>query len=221
MTSFGDILKKAFLNTSLDLTIYDILYSLGFALVLGLIIIFIYKASYRGVVYSRNFNISLLLMTLITTAIILTIRSNVILSLGMVGALSIVRYRTAIKDPMDLVFLFWSVGTGVAIGAQIYMVGILSTVFIAVVLLISSIFKDKKDVYLLVINYQEDAYPDIRRIIGRMKTTLKTKTVTKLGTELTLELKVRNVNGSFVNELSNIEGVSSAVLVAYNGDFAE
>ena len=221
--SFMDIFKNKFLemmNLS-DLSWLSVLQTLGASLLVGIFIFFIYKACYRGVMYSHNFNITLALMTMLTSMIILTISSNVVLSLGMVGALSIVRYRTAIKDPMDLMFLFWAVADGIAIGAKCYSVYIAGTLVIGLAFFIFTRFKTRKMVYLLVINYEESAFPEIQSVLSRINYTVRSKLTKKNNTELTLEVHLRDPNTYFVNLLSDIENVNNVALVSYNGDFAQ
>ena len=222
MISFVDIFKKKFLEMAelADTTFLPILISFLMSFAVGIFIFFIYKKCYSGVLYSHTFNVTLTVMTMVTTMIIVTISSNLVLSLGMVGALSIVRFRTAIKDPTDLLFLFWAVASGIATGARIYSVVVVGTLIIGLSFIVLTKFKTKKTVYLLVINYKEEAYPDILKVIGRMKYVIRSKMAKNDMTELTLEVYLKENNTVFVNMLSEIENVNNVALVSYNGDFA-
>lgn len=221
--NFVDIIKKSFLSLGSlnETTLLGIIVAMLAAFVMGLFIFFIYKACYRGVVYSHSFNVSLMLMVLITAMIIMTISSNIVLSLGMVGALSIVRFRTAVKDPMDLVFLFWAVAGGVSVGARMYSIAIAGSILIALAFLILSKMSKKDQVYLLVINYENPAGTEIIGIMNRLKYITRSKMTTNNNTEMTIELKLKDNNTSFVNIISEIKGVNNVALVSYNGDYAQ
>lgn len=221
--NFADIFKKNFLEigSQNEITVSGLLLTLLASFLVAFFIFLVYKKCYRGVIYSHSFNVSIMMMTMITSMIIITISSNIILSLGMVGALSIVRFRTAIKDPVDLVFLFWSVASGIAVGARIFLIAAVGSLVIGFTLLIFMRLKDSSRTYLLVINYNDEVTGDVRAIINKLNYVLRTKTAQKGKTELTIELKVKNDNTSFVNALSDIEGVQNVVLVSYSGDFAE
>jgi uncharacterized membrane protein YhiD involved in acid resistance len=200
--------------------IIDILLSLLVSLVLGLFIYWVYKKTFMGVVYSHNFNITLVLMTLITSIIIMTISTNVVLSLGMVGALSIVRFRTAIKDPLDIVFMFWAISVGIASGAKIYSVSIIGSLFVGIVIFVLTRKKMAGNTYLLVIRYDVKAYYEIKQQLKKLKHVVKSKIVRQDITELTLEIKLKVDNTAFINGLSEIDGVEDVSLVHYNGDYA-
>ncbi len=222
-TNFADIIKKSFLELGSfnEITISGIIITMLSSFIIGLFIFLVYKKCYRGVVYSHSFNVSILLMTMITSMIIITIGSNLILSLGMVGALSIVRFRTAIKDPVDLVFLFWAVASGLATGARIIAIALVGSIFIGLALLIFMRFKNNSKTYLLIINYNDEATGEVRAVINKLKFILRSKTTQKGKSELTLEIRVKNDNTAFVNSISDIEGVVNVVLVSYTGDFSE
>ncbi len=222
MTTFMDIFKKRFLEMASmqDVTINRVIISLSIAMICGFIIFFFYQKFYRGVIYSHNFNILLVMISMVTTLIIITISSNIVLSLGMVGALSIVRFRTAIKDPLDIGFLFWAVAEGITVGANLYSLAIVSTIFIGLLYAGLTKMKSKKKLYLLIIQYEDNISHKVNEIISQMKYTLKNKTSTKGRTELTLELMIKGDHTGFVGQLSSIEGVDSAVLVQYAGDYA-
>jgi uncharacterized membrane protein YhiD involved in acid resistance len=222
-TTFQDVFKnsilKAFQTTQIDTT--GMIVSLITALICGVLIYIFYRFFYKGVLYSHNYNVMLIMTTLVTSFIIMTISTNIVLSLGMVGALSIVRFRAAIKDPLDVGFLFWAVAAGIASGAGMYLYAILATVGIGIVYMIASRVGPRKRVYLLVIRYHNDANEEVMRILSPMKTVLKNKTGINDMTELTLEMKLNNNNTLFVTRISAIEGVESCVLVEYAGDYAQ
>lgn len=219
MTTFADIFKKSFLEEAGGLTIEDFILSMLAAFICGMIVFVVYRKFYRGVVYNNNFNILLVMTSLITCFMVIVISSNVVLSLGMVGALSIVRYRTAVKDPLDVGFLFWTVAVGVTSGAGLYMISLLGTVFIAFIFIILVKCRVRKRQYLLVIKYLEEASEEVEKVIKSRKKVLKNKTVVKDYTELTYEMNIDERDTSFVNALSEIEGVKNAVLVEFSGDY--
>lgn len=221
--NFADILKKSFL--SLDafqkISFIDVGICLIVSLSVALFIFIIYKYTFRGVVYSYTFNMSLVLMCILTSLIILTISSNVVISLGMVGALSIVRFRTALKDPMDIIFMFWAIVAGLSTGAGIYSVSVLGSVFTGIILIIMSKHKIKLGRYMLIIHYTDEAADQVNYLLRKIKHLLKSKTVIKGVIEINIEVNVKGDNTAFVNQLSQIQGVSDASLVSYNGDYAE
>ena len=223
MTTFTDILKNSFLEETSDFSIAAAAVSLLSALFIGLFIFFIYKKTYAGVMYSKPFNTSLVLLTVLTTFVILAVTSNVVLSLGMVGALSIVRFRTAIKEPLDLVFLFWSISVGIILGAGLYSLAFLGSAFITVILLVLTGKVDSSAPYILMLQLEnENAELQATEIIKNRfgKVIIKSKSITDGQPELIYEVKVKNNETSFMNELSAIEGIQSATLVSYNGNQA-
>ena len=223
MTTFTDILKNSFLEETADFSIAAASVSLLSALFIGLFIFFIYKKTYAGVMYSKPFNTSLVLLSVLTTFVILAVTSNVVLSLGMVGALSIVRFRTAIKEPLDLVFLFWSISVGIILGAGLYSLAFLGSVFITVILLVLTGKVDSSAPYILMLQLEnENAELQATEIIKNRfgKIIVKSKSITDGQPELICEVKVKNNETSFMNELSAIEGVQNATLVSYNGNQA-
>ena len=223
MTTFTDIIKKSFLEETADFSIAAASVSLLSALFIGLFIFFIYKKTYAGVMYSKPFNTSLVLLSVLTTFVILAVTSNVVLSLGMVGALSIVRFRTAIKEPLDLVFLFWSISVGIILGAGLYSLAFLGSAFITVILLVLTGKVDSSAPYILMLQLEnENAELQATEIIKNRfgKIIVKSKNITDGQPELIYEVKVKNNETSFMNELSAIEGVQNATLVSYNGNQA-
>ena len=189
------------------------------ALICGIIIYLVYRFCYRGVVYSDNFNILLVMITAITGFIIMTISSNVVLSLGMVGALSIVRFRSAIKDPLDIGFLFWSIASGITAGAGLYFVAVFGTAMIAAIYIVFSLIKTKRSNYLLIIHYSDEAEDNVSAVLGGMRYRLKNKSKTGSSTELTIEIKVKNNDTSGISRFKGIDGVSSVTLLEYSGEY--
>lgn len=199
---------------------WRVVFSLVAALIIGLIIYFIYKKTFAGVVYSRSFNLSLIMLTLVSTLVLMMISSNMALSLGMVGALSIVRFRTAVKDPLDTVFLFWAIGEGLAVGAGFLAVGLIGVLVIGLLMLIVTGIKGKSAApYLLILHYDEHASQQIKSMIKQLpKAHVKSKTVQRDGIELTIEVRVRESDVDFVDKFLRVQGVYDATLVAHQGD---
>ncbi len=160
-------------------------------------------------------------MSLLTSLIVLTISSNVALSLGMVGALSIVRFRTAIKDPMDVMYMFWAITVGIACGAKIYSVAILGSLLVGLAIKLLTNYKVKNNTYMFIIHYEEKINEKLIVTLQEVQYFIKSKSITRGVTEMALEVKVKNNNTAFVNEISEMEGVIDASLVRYNGDYAE
>ncbi|MEG1743367.1 MAG: DUF4956 domain-containing protein, partial [Clostridia bacterium] len=198
MNSFLDVLKKSFLEgTGTQINIVGIIVVMLASLCVASLIYFIYRKCYCGVVYSHNFNISVAMMTIISAMIVATISSNVTLSLGMVGALSIVRFRTAIKDPVDLIFLFWAVSAGITIGARLWIMVLIGNTCVALAFFLLTKLHRKQNVFLLVLSFQSESFPEINESISKFKPTLRSK-VTKSGTtEMTVELRLKDDNTQF------------------------
>jgi uncharacterized membrane protein YhiD involved in acid resistance len=221
--NFNDIFKTSFLEKATSFSLLDTVIALGLAFALGLFIVMVYKKTFSGVMYSSTFAVSLLFMTLITTLIIMAITSNVILSLGMVGALSIVRFRSAIKDPIDIAFLFWAISSGIVVGAGLIPLAVFGSVFIGIVMLLFMNRKSTDNPYLLVVSCRDEVSEQfvMDYILKSVKKhVIKSKTVAEgSGIELTVEIRLKDMCTKFVNEISSISGVSSAVLVSYNGEY--
>ncbi|MBP3339215.1 MAG: DUF4956 domain-containing protein [Lachnospiraceae bacterium] len=219
--SISDIIKQSMeqgtVNTNLSAS--NIIVTALAALLCSLVIYFVYKFFFRGAVYSENFNILNVLLCIVTSFIITTIRSDLMLSLGMVGALSIVRFRSAVKDPLDIGFLFWSISTGIAIGAGLFPFAVITTICIAVIYIVISLLSSGKNTYLLVVKYTAEKDSDVRNALNAIKNTLKSKNVYKDCIELTVQVSVKKGKTGFVNKISEIEGVESAILVEYTGDY--
>lgn len=194
--------------------------SLVASLVIGLIIYFVYRKTFAGVVYSRSFNLSLVMLTMVSALVLMMISSNMALSLGMVGALSIVRFRTAIKDPIDTVFMFWAVGEGLAVGAGFLDVGFIGVLVIGLLLLIVTGVKGSQaSPFLLILHYDERASQQIKGMIKQLpRARIKSKTVQRDGIELTVELRIRESDVDFVDKFLRVQGVFDATLVAHQGD---
>lgn len=223
MTNFVDILKKSFLENGqmADLSIATIFLSLISAFLCSMIIYYVYRKFYRGIVYSSSFNVLLVLVSIVTSFIVMTISSNILLSLGMVGALSIVRFRTAVKDPLDVGFLFFSIAVGITSGAGLYILSFIATLFICLIYILLVQVKTFTKVYLLIVKFENSANEDVQRILKTMKGSLKNKTTIKETVELTIELRLKGENTAFMSQLTAVNGVKSAVLVEYTGDFGE
>lgn len=208
---------------STDLSVTAIAYTLLFSFALGLFIFFIYRVSYKGVMYSKAFNVTLIAISMITSSIILAITSNIILSLGMVGALSIVRFRTAIKDPIDVAYLFWAIGIGIVSGAGLWKLALMSSVTIGIILFVFSKISDVKTPYLLVVSYQTEETNDLVFTLIESEAKryrLKSKVLNGKNFELTVEIRERNKTASLVNKIGGISNVNSVALLGYDGDFA-
>lgn len=220
---FSDIFKSSFVDKMTSISFLDMFIAMILSFAVGLFIMQVYKKTFKGVMYSSTFAMSLLALTLITTLIILGVTSNVVLSLGMVGALSIVRFRSAIKEPMDIAFLFWSISEGIVLGAGLIPLAILGAVFIGIVMVLFANKKTTDNPYILVVNCKNDISENsVLNILSKNvnKYCVKSKTISPSnGIEMTIEVKLKNITTSFVNEVSKIEGVSNAVLVSYNGDY--
>lgn len=221
--NFQDIFKKSMLHLEAfrSISYIDILLGLASSFGIGLFIFFIYRKTFRGVVYSYNYNVSFVLMAMITSIIIMTISTNIVLSLGMVGALSIVRFRTAVKDPLDIVYMFWAISAGIATGAKLYPVALIGSLAVGLTLLWLSRRKIREQPYLLIIRHSEAASIALRMQLRKLPNHLKSKTIRKDFIELTLEVRLRDDNTAFVNILSQIEGVHDVSLINYTGDYAQ
>ena len=220
--SFSDVFKSSFLENVNSFSVLDVLLAMGLSFVLGLFIFLIYKKTYSGVMYSDSFGVSLIAMSMITSLVIIAVTSNVVLSLGMVGALSIVRFRTAIKEPMDIAFLFWAIAVGIVLGAGLLPLAIIGSVIIGIIILVFSTRKTGDIPYILVVNCNgDDAENTVSELIHEeaKKSLLKSKSVNSAGTELIYEVRIKDENTGFVNSVSSCEGVTNAVLVSYNGEY--
>lgn len=221
-TTFSDIFKSSFLENVSSVNLLDIILALVLSFAIGLFIFFVYKKTFSGVMYSSSFGVTLVALSMITTLVILAVTSNVVLSLGMVGALSIVRFRAAIKEPLDIAFLFWSIAVGIVLAAGMIPLALVGSLLIGITLLVFVNRKPHFNPYILALSCDgNDAEKKARELIkGKVaKLSTKSKTVTVSGIELNLEIRLKGEDTDFVNSLSAIDGVKSAVLVSYNGDY--
>lgn len=221
--SLGNIFKSSFLESVTEFSAVDTLIGMAFALVIGLFIFLIYKKTFSGIMYSTGFAMSLIGLSLVTTLVIMAVTSNVVLSLGMVGALSIVRFRAAIKEPMEIVFLFWSLAVGIVIGAGMIPLAIIGSAIIGLILVLFVNRRFHGSVpYILIVNCANEAAEQAAMKVIKdsvAKYVVKSKTVNGSGIELTSEIRVKNAGTEFVNRINDIEGVSGATLVTFNGDY--
>ena len=220
--TFNDIFNSSFLEQVRGFSFTDMVISLALALCIGLFIFEVYRKTYKGVMYSRSFGVSLIGLAMITDLAILTVTSNVVLSLGMVGALSIVRFRTAIKEPMDIVYLFWSIVVGIMLGAGMIPLAVFGSVIVGVVFILLNKRKDGDTPYILVLQCEDDTVEE--KAVARLSEsvahyTVKSKTVSAGGIELTIEVRIDEGGTTFVNDLYAVEGVHAATLVSYNGEY--
>lgn len=222
MTNFSDIFKSNFLENVTSVSILDMAIALVLAFGLGMFIFLVYKKTYNGVMYSAGFGTTLVALTMITTVVILAVTSNVVLSLGMVGALSIVRFRSAIKEPLEIAFLFWSIAVGIVLAAGMIPLAVVGSVIIGIILLIFVNRKSHTNPYIVVIRCS--GHESETKAKGFLKEkaercVIKSKTAQKGAIELNIEIRLKDDNTDFVNELADMEGVQSAALVSYNGDY--
>ena len=219
---FSDIFKSSFLENVTSISILDMALALLLAFGVGVFIFFIYKKTYQGVMYSSGFGVTLIALTMISTLVILAVTSNVVLSLGMVGALSIVRFRTAIKEPLDIAFLFWAIAAGIVLAAGLIPLAVFGSIIIGLVILLFANKKAYHNPYIVVLSCADHASEAGATEFLRSKCSrcvVKSKTARPGGVELNLEVRLADDNTDFVNELAGLPGVASAVLVSYNGEY--
>lgn len=219
---FSDIFKSSFLKNIESVSLTDTILALALAFCIGLFIYYVYKKTYSGVMFSSSFGVTLVALILITTLVMLAITSNVVLSLGMVGALSIVRFRTAIKEPLDIAFLFWSITAGIVLAAGLVPLAVFGSIFIGIVLLVFVNRKSYVNPYIIVISCENEASE--KHVTAFLKENvekcvIKSKTVSKGNIEVNYEIRMKDESTEFVNLVSDMEGVRSAVLVSYNGEY--
>ena len=220
--NFSDIFKSSFLENVTAVSAFDMVLSMALAFCLGLFIFFVYKKTYQGVMFSTSFGVTLVALTMITNLVILAVTSNVVLSLGMVGALSIVRFRTAIKEPLDIAFLFWAIAAGIVLAAGMIPLAVFGSVIIGVVLILFVNRKTHTQPYIVVMTVEDKAAEDkavafLKENVNKCVT--KSKTARAGSVELNMEVRLKDDNTDFVNGLTALNGVKSAVLVSYNGDY--
>ena len=220
--TFNDIFKSSFLENIAGVSILDMALALTLAFGIGMFIFLVYKRTCQSVMYSSSFGTTLVALTMITTVVILAVTSNVVLSLGMVGALSIVRFRTAIKEPLEIAFLFWSIAVGIVLAAGIIPLAVIGSLVIGVVLLELANRKPHCKPYIVVISCMDSASEKKAKEFLKtevQKCVVKSKTAQKGVIELNLEVRMKNDNTDFINTLAEMRGVNSAVLVSYNGNY--
>ncbi len=220
--SFNDVFKSSFLESVTEFSLLDTLIALGLAMLIGLFIFVIYKKTLTGMMYSSGFALTLVGLSLVTTLVILAVTSNVVLSLGMVGALSIVRFRTAIKEPVEIVFLFWSIAVGIVLGAGLIPLALIGSALIGLILLLFANRKIRNNPYILVINCKDEEAEGFLNEILKKETEAfctKSKSITPAGIEMTMELRSKNASTAFVNQIAALPGVENATLVSYNGEY--
>lgn len=220
--TFQDIFKSSFLENISSISVLDMLLTIVLSFGIGLFIFLVYKKTYRGVMYSAGFGTTLIALTMITSIVILAVTSNVVLSLGMVGALSIVRFRTAIKDPLDIAFLFWAIGAGIILAAGMIPLAIVGSVCIGLILLVFVNQKPHTHPYMVILNCTDhDAEVGATEFLAKnvLRTTVKSKSAVKGAIEMNIEVRLKEDDTDFINILSEMPGVNSAVIVSYNGDY--
>jgi uncharacterized membrane protein YhiD involved in acid resistance len=220
--TFNDIFKSSFLENVTSVSLLDMALTLVLAFCVGLFIFLVYKKTYTGVMYSSSFGITLVALTMITSLVILAVTSNVVLSLGMVGALSIVRFRTAIKEPLDIAFLFWSIAVGIVLAAGMIPLAVIGSVVIGLVLLVFVNRRSHSNPYIVVLQCQDhDSETRAKAFLEQQtqRCAVKSKSAQKDNIELNLEIRLKDDNTDFINALAEMPGVHSAVLVSYNGDY--
>ncbi len=220
--TFNDIFKSSFLENVTSISILDMALAMVLAFAIGMFIFLIYKKTYQGVMYSSSFGVTLVALTMITTLVILAVTSNVVLSLGMVGALSIVRFRTAIKEPLDIAFLFWSIAVGIVLAAGMIPLAVFGSVIIGIILLVFTNRKSHIIPYIIVLNCDgHDSELKAAELIKSktQRMIVKSKSAQKSNLEINYEVRLKEDNTDFINELASLSGVNSAVLVSYNGEY--
>ncbi len=220
--TFNDVFKSSFLESVTEFSAVDTLIGMLFSLVIGLFIFVVYKKTFNGVMYSTGFAMTLVGLSLVTTLVIMAVTSNVVLSLGMVGALSIVRFRAAIKEPVEIVYLFWAIAVGIVIGAGMIPLAVIGSVIIGVILILFANRKIHDNPYILIFNCRDEKAEESAIHLtgsGVERFVVKSKTVNGAGIEVTAEVRLKDAGTSFVNRLNDIEGVNEVTLVSYNGEY--
>lgn len=220
--SVKDIIKKSVLESGVfdQYNISSILVALVAALALGILIFLVYRRFYTGVIYSRTFAVTLVGMTVLTCMVTLAISTNVVISLGMVGALSIVRFRTAVKDPMDLLYLFWAITTGITSGAGMYVLALIAAAIMILMIILFYSRQQRGKIYIAVIHYSGDeAGDEVIRCFGKRKYFIKSKTMRKEKTEMAVEIFCKQADMDFMEKIRAIEHVDDVTLIQYNGEY--
>ena len=220
--SVKDMIKKSVLESGVfdQYNISSILVALVAALALGILIFLVYRRFYTGVIYSRTFAVTLVGMTVLTCMVTLAISTNVVISLGMVGALSIVRFHTAVKDPMDLLYLFWAITTGITSGAGMYVLALIAAAIMILMIILFYSRQQRGKIYIAVIHYSGDeAGDEVIRCFGKRKYFIKSKTMRKEKTEMAVEIFCKQADMDFMEKIRAIEHVDDVTLIQYNGEY--
>ena len=220
--SIQDFIKKSILESGAfdGASLTTITLGLLTAVIMGALIYLVYSKFYVGVIYSRSFAVTLVGMTVLTAMVTLAISTNIVISLGMVGALSIVRFRTAVKDPFDLLYLFWAITTGITAGAGMYLLVAVTAIVMIGMIIIFYHKQQKGRIYIAVIHYiGEEAGDNVIRAFGKMKYFVKSKTVRKGKTEMAVEVYCKDNDLFFLDKIRDVEGVEDATLIQYNGEY--
>lgn len=220
--TFADMIKNSVIEQfNSGVSMEQIFFSLFAAFAMSLFILLVYRGTFRGVLYSKGFAFSLVLLSMITAVIIRTISSNLALSLGMVGALSIVRFRTAVKDPVDTIFMFWSIAMGIMAGAGLYLPGVIACATVGVLYYVICLFSRKgKSPYLLIVRYDPECQAAVKKALRTLpKHRIKSRTLTRSGAELTVELSLQTDEMTVIDTFLATDGVTDASLVSYESEF--
>jgi hypothetical protein len=219
--SFTDIIRSGFQEQfSGILDPLSVVVTLALSLVLGLFVFFVYKKTFAGVIYSRSFNLSLIMVSMVTTLVMIPMSANIGLSLGMVGALSIVRFRTAVKDAIDTIYMFWSIAIGICLGANFYGVALVGSLMIAVVMVVATTIKRKTaSPYLLILHHHESISSQVRGLVKQIPgNRVKSRAISRDGVEMTVEVRIRTEDAAFVDKFMKLDGMYDASLISYQGD---
>lgn len=220
--SVQDFIKNSILESGIfdGVTIANAALGLLTALIMGILIYFVYRKFYTGVIYSKSFAITLVGMSVLTAMVTLAISTNIVISLGMVGALSIVRFRTAIKDPLDLLYLFWAITTGITSGAQMYILVLVAAVVMTVMIVLFYTKQHRGKIYILVVHYNgDDTGDNVIRALGKMKYFVKSKTMRKEQVELAIEVFCKGNDTFFMEKIRELDGILDCTLIQYNGEY--
>lgn len=224
--SAKDVIRKSILesemfNQAITLsTAITILVNLIVALLLGMVIYFVYKKMYHGVVYSRNYAITLIGMTILTCMVTLAISTNIVISLGMVGALSIVRYRTAIKEPLDLLYMFWAITTGITVGASMYILAVGASAIVILTLVVANRKSNADQIYVLIIHMSDEKdYDNVIRILGKNKYIVRSRILRGDDVELTIEVRPSRKQDNFIEKINKLDSVKDVTALQYNGEY--
>ncbi len=218
--TFDEIFKKGFLESLQNISILQVGITIGLAFIIGIFIYIIYRFTFQGVVFANSFGTSLVMLCMVTSVVIIPVFADLRLGLGMVGALSIVRFRTAVKDTMDTIFMFWAIAAGIALGAQLYAIAGIGALAVGLLLVVWNLFKPKKNLpFMLVLRFDESVKKEVQNALRRMpQGRLKSKVVSQGTMELTIELNIREDEVGMIDAFSAIPGVHDASLISYKGD---